>query len=310
MKDVYTLADLKDRSLLDAGCTKPARLAVIGYPIAQSRSPQMQQSVLDADGHNVRYIRLEITPEEVPTALERMRDLGFIGCNITIPHKKAVAMLYPSEDELSARIGAVNTAVFATNGSREIKTYNTDAPGFLRAFREQFHINLEGKKVLLLGASGGAGTALAHTCAAEGVSDLVLVDIHGSRVKELGAIIEKDYPNVAVGTLYAPTTLDEESDDVENLKSAASYAEVIIQASPLGLSDSDPLPLSPEWLRPSHYVMDIITHDTPFLKAARSLGAQTTNGLPMLVGQGAIAYEHWFGTTPDVSLMTQALRGE
>ena len=87
MKQVYTLEDLASRELLDAGADKPARLAVIGWPVAHSASPRMHQPALDAAGIDARYIRLDIEPGQVGEAFARMRALGFIGCNVTVPHK-------------------------------------------------------------------------------------------------------------------------------------------------------------------------------------------------------------------------------
>ena len=87
MKSVYSLHDLATRATLDAGAGKPARLAVLGWPVAHSASPQMHQPALDAAGIDARYIRLEVEPGLIPEAFARMRELGFIGCNVTVPHK-------------------------------------------------------------------------------------------------------------------------------------------------------------------------------------------------------------------------------
>ncbi len=107
--DVYTLNDLISRDRLDEGASKPAKLAVIGYPVAHSASPRLQQPALDAADIDARYIRVEVEPGQLRDAFDRMRALGFIGCNVTVPHKfealEACSDIHPEARSL----GAVNT---------------------------------------------------------------------------------------------------------------------------------------------------------------------------------------------------------
>lgn len=164
MKPYYTLADLlNEENPINAGESVPAGLAVIGFPIAHSKSPAMQQAALDAAGIKTRYIRIQASPEEFANVVRLIRDQGFIGANVTVPHKQAACALCDDTDALSRATGSVNTLVFQKDGS--ITGFNTDGPGFSRAIREEFSVDLRDLKIVLLGACGGAGLALAYTCA-------------------------------------------------------------------------------------------------------------------------------------------------
>ena len=125
MKPYYTLADLLDEGHpFDAGETVPARLAVIGFPIAHSKSPAMQQAALDAAGIRARYIRIQAAPEEFGEVVRLLRERGFTGANVTVPHKQAACSLCNDTDALSRVTGSVNTLVFQKDGS--VSGFNTD----------------------------------------------------------------------------------------------------------------------------------------------------------------------------------------
>ena len=112
MKDVYTLRDLQSRTELDTGAEHPARLAVLGYPVAHSLSPQLHQPALESLGKEMRYIRLEVAPEEVGEALATLRDLGFVGANVTVPHKFAALEACDEVDAAARTLVVVNTVRF------------------------------------------------------------------------------------------------------------------------------------------------------------------------------------------------------
>ena len=112
MKDVYTLDDLASRSLLDEGAELPARLAVLGSPVAHSLSPQLHQASLDEISSGARYIRLEVAPGEVAGALDRLQELEFIGANVTVPHKFDALSAADEIDGAATMMGAANTILF------------------------------------------------------------------------------------------------------------------------------------------------------------------------------------------------------
>lgn len=163
---------LKTLALAVSG-PKPARLAVIGKPVAHSASPQLHQPALDAFGIAATYVRLEVDPGELTKAFALMMELGFIGCNVTVPHKFE-AMESCSEVVAQARLlGAVNTVVFRDGGT---VGHNTDGPGFREAIGDSFGLNLEKCRTLILGAGGGAGQAIATQCALGHPAILTLVN--------------------------------------------------------------------------------------------------------------------------------------
>lgn len=305
MKDYYTLDDLEDRSAIDAGADSPARLAVIGFPIRHSKSPQMQQAALDAAGKSLRYIRVEAAPEQFKETVAALRRLGFVGANVTVPHKPAAAAMCASLDALSSATGAVNTLVFSPQQD-DIEGFNTDGPGFAAAIRDVFGVDLGDLKVVLLGAGGGAGTALSHTCAMNRCEKLVLVDLPGPRLAELRQRL-------------APSFVDERrlggtSDRIRTyefgaagLQDALADADLIVNATSLGLKPSDPLPVEERMIMPHHLVYDLQTHPAAFQQAATIRGAKVANGLSMLVHQGALSFACWFGEQPSLSAMKQAL---
>ena len=173
MKEFFDLNDLRDWGNATREISPPIRLGVVGDPVAHSRSPAMQNAALAETGLAMQYARFQIAPNELETALRLMCELGFVGCNLTVPHKIAALALVDEVEERARKIGAINTIVF--RGGRSLG-WNTDAPGFARAIREVFSVDLRDLRVLLLGAGGGAGRALAYECAWENCERLVLVN--------------------------------------------------------------------------------------------------------------------------------------
>ncbi|MEO7101418.1 MAG: shikimate dehydrogenase [Luteolibacter sp.] len=296
MKEVYTLEDLKSRDLLDAGHTKPAKLAVIGHPIAHSASPKMHQAALDAAGIDARYIRLDIEPGQVGEAFERMRALGFGGCNVTVPHKLE-AMEHCEVSDQARALGAVNTICF--DGDRT-RGFNTDGPGFMSAIEDDFGVILASLNVAIVGAGGGAGQAIATQCAMSGVGKLVVVN---RSLEKLGPLVER-LESHGPGTEIVALSFDNSA-----LAELCRSCDLIVNTSSVGLKTDDPSILPTDCLKPDHFVYDTIYQPpvTPLLAAANSLGCQTANGLSMLIHQGALAFQHWFPGTNPLPVMREAM---
>ncbi|MDP3849967.1 MAG: shikimate dehydrogenase [Luteolibacter sp.] len=297
MKAVYTLDDLVSRETLDAGADKPVRLAVLGWPIAHSASPRMHQPALDANGIRCRYIRLEVEPGNIPEAFARMRALGFIGCNVTVPHKLD-AMENCTEVHPDARaLGAVNTVRFDADATRG---FNTDGPGFARAIADDFGVPLGSLKVAIIGAGGGAGQAIATQCVLLGVAKLVLVN---RTMEKLGPLVER-LRAAGRATEIIPLSFDDAS-----LADRCGACDLIVNTSSLGLKPGDPSILPASCLKAEHLVYDTIYQPpvTPLLALARAKGCRTSNGLSMLLHQGALAFQHWFPQTDPLSVMRAAL---
>ena len=297
MKDVYTLADLDDPAALNPSGSKPAKLAVIGYPVAHSQSPQLHQPALDALEIDARYIRLELQPGQLPEAFAKMRKLGFLGTNVTVPHKFEALSTCTNLDPAAEAIGAVNTILFGEG--EEVLGFNTDGPGFVRAIRQEFSVDLRDLRIMIVGAGGGAGQALATQCAREGCQQLVLVN---RSVDKLSSLTEKLRPYFHSEKLDGPgDRLSSLAIDSPLLEEAAGHCDLLVQTTSLGLKSSDSSPIPSSCLQPHHLVYDTIYEParTKFLRLAESNGARTANGLSLLLHQGALSFEYWFpGTDP------------
>ncbi|MBR1981552.1 MAG: shikimate dehydrogenase [Akkermansia sp.] len=273
-----------------------ARLGVIGNPIAHSKSPQMQQPALDAAGIPARYVRLLADTKEgaFESLLQQLAARDFIGVNVTVPFKKRAHDAAVFLDPLAQLSGAVNTLVSQADGWHG---YNTDGPGFSRAIEECFGRPLRELRVLIMGACGGAGSALACQCALEQCPALTLVN---RPRPELALLVAKLKPHTAA----LVTALHFDSPE---LPAAVAAADLIVNATSLGLHEGDPMPISPDLLLPGQCVYDIVTHETALQRAAAARGCRAATGQGMLLWQGAIAFEHWFGLSPDTPAMRHGL---
>jgi shikimate dehydrogenase len=292
MKSVYTIDDLVSRQVLDAGADKPARLAVLGWPITHSASPQMHQAALDFHGIDARYIRLEVEPGGIAEAFARMRALGFIGCNVTVPHKLDALVNCTELDPDALALGAVNTVKFdkgVTCG------FNTDGPGFARAVETAFGVTLSSLCICIAGAGGGAGQAIATQCALLGVKKLVLVN----RTLEKLTPLVRRLRDISGGEVTA------HSFDDPSMVGECLSCELIVNTSSVGLKPGDPSILPVGCLKPGHMVYDTIYQPsvTPLLALAMDAGCQFSNGLSMLLEQGALAFLHWFPGKDPLTMM-------
>ena len=276
-----------------------ARLGVIGNPIAHSKSPQMQQPALNAAGIAARYVRLMAGTEDgaFESLLCTLAERGFIGVNVTVPFKKKAHDAAVQLDPLARLSGAVNTLVRKDDGWHG---YNTDGPGFSRAIEECCGRPLKELRVLIMGACGGAGSALACQCALESCPGITLVNRPRPELAELATRLAPN-SNAPIETLHF---------DSPELPAAVAAADLIVNATSLGLHEGDPMPISPDLLSPGQLVYDIVTHETALHRAATARGCTAATGQGMLLWQGAIAFEHWFGLTPDVPAMRRGLFGK
>lgn len=297
MQEVYTLKDLTSREILDAGAAKPARLAVLGFPVAHSASPQMHQAALDAHALDVRYIRVEVEPGQIPMAFERMRALGFIGCNVTVPHKLEAMEHCTDVHPDAILLGSVNTVRFDQDATRG---FNTDGPGFACAIEGDFGVPLARLKVAILGAGGGAGQAIATQCVLSGVKKLVLVNRSFGKLRPLEDRLQ------AIGKTPDIVALALGDD---SLAAQLDSCDLIVNASSVGLHAGDAMLLPAACLQSRHCVYDAIYQPpvTPLLLFAGGLGCRTANGISMLVHQGALAFQHWFPGIRPLEVMRAAL---
>jgi len=309
-KDVYTLDDLRNWSVATEGESPPIRLSVFGDPVAHSRSPQMHDPALKAAGIDAAYGRLHILPGQLEEALGLLPDRDFIGTNVTIPHKAAVLELMDEVDPQARRTGGVNTVV--VEGKR-LLGFSTDGPGLVRAIRADFGVDLRDLRVMVLGAGGGAGRAIAVQCAIEGSARLVLVNRTFEKAQALAAELAPEFRETRVTGPLARLEAVPWHDAA--LARQLQHIDLVINATPLGMTSGElrrvsPVPVS--LLRPSHLVYDTVytSGRTPLLMAADEAGARGSDGLSMLLYQGALSFEIWFGRPAPVEVMRVALLGK
>lgn len=291
MLPYYTLDDLKGNGL------ETCKLAVIGNPIAHSCSPAMQQAALDKAHLPYTYIRLQAGLDQggFETMLQELHKAGYIGLNVTVPFKKQAYAAATKADQLSTLCGASNTLLWQPDGWQ---AFNTDGPGFECALKEATGAALSDLRIVLMGACGGAGSALAAQCTLSRCPRLTLVNRPKPALETMAAALAPHNKGGLITTCAFGT---------EAMRYAVHEADLIINATSLGLKEGDALPLPPDWLHPGQFVYDIVPRDTPLRQAALDRGCVAENGLSMLLWQGALAFEHWFRQKPDRDAMRRAL---
>ena len=270
----------------------------------------MQNAGLAALGLNWRYLAFDVPPEALRAAIHGAGAMGFIGLNLTVPHKLLALELVDWVDPAAQVWGAVNTIRFEGRceagpwkplrdfavAPEQVRScgFNTDADAITRALEEDLRVKVRGAKVLLLGA-GGAGRTAALKLAGEGVSELHLVNRTQPKAEALVAEIHNHWPGVRVKAGYPEGEVD-----------------LVLNATSLGLRADDPLPWDEEAfsIRNTRAVYDMIYRpaETKLLALAKAAGCRTSNGLGMLLYQGAAALEIWTAQPAPLELMRQALK--
>lgn len=299
-EDPHTISDLRDwvERGLPAFGLRPG-VAVIGDPVAHSRSPAMHQPALDARGLGLRYIKIHVHPGEVAEVFSLFRRLGFIGTNVTVPHKLEALRACTEVDAAASLFQAVNTVHFLPDGVTHGS--NTDGPGLSAAVKEAFGKNLSTSRVAIAGAGGGAGRAAALQCALDGSPEIVLINRTTAKAESVAEEIRK----VAVDSRVVVLAMD----DFPAIRVALAGCDLLVNASSAGMKPEDPLPVPSDALHPGLSVYDMIYSppETALLAAARKAGSAASNGLSMLIHQGAISFSRWFGGQPPVEIMRRAL---
>jgi len=260
------------------------RLGVLGWPVAHSRSPQMHNAALAEVGlGGWRYQLLPVAPELLAETVPALPRAGFRGVNVTIPHKQAALALATGASERASRIGAANTLIFDRRGG--IHAENTDAPALLAALP----FPPRGATALVLGA-GGSARAVVWALLHAGAGEVLVWNRNPARAGELCAELG--------GTAVQ----------------MATPADLLVNCTSVGLhGERDPfeqLPISAADLAGYRCVVDLVYVGsvTTLLRVAAERGAQTVDGLELLVGQGALGFELFTGRTAPVAVMRDAIR--
>lgn len=266
---------------------------IFGYPVKHTFSPGMHNAAFNKLGLDACYVPFAVSPEALGDAARAVRALGIRGLNITVPHKEKVVPFLDELSEEARLIGAVNT-IEVKDG--RLIGHNTDGRGFLRSLKENARFDPKGKRFLFIG-SGGAARAVGFSLALAGAAALHIHDIDGQKAGTLA------------NDIRSKTGIDAVSIPGGSLGESAREADCIINATPLGLKKSDPLPFPKDLLSKRHLVCDLVYNppETSLLKAAKAAGAKRLPGLGMLLYQGVIAFEIWTGRKAPVQTMKTSL---
>ncbi|MCE9587531.1 MAG: shikimate dehydrogenase [Verrucomicrobia bacterium] len=296
--EIFASQDLTGGGEIFSKLNPPARLAVFGDPVAHSASPPMHNAALRERHHQLQYVRIRVTPEELPQALQNLTSAGFLGTSLTIPHKQAALPFMDQVSREAQLMGAINT-VAVRDG--KLHGYNTDGPGLSAAILEEFGIPLKERRVLILGGAGGAGRAITVQCALEGSPSVIIAN----RNKEKGDLLAQEIQE------HLDFTISSIPKTTESLGLAMKSVDLIVNATPLGMKEDDPSPLPEGLITKDHLVYDTVYSggETALLKQARSAGARCAAGFSMLLHQGALQNSLWFGKPAPIDVMRIALQG-
>jgi shikimate dehydrogenase len=293
------------------------RLAVIGHPVAHSRSPAMQNAALAALGLGEEwgYEAIDVAPEGFEGLVRGMAAAGFAGANVTVPHKGLALAVADAASESAQAIGAANTLVFAAG---RIEAHNTDAGGLIAALPD----SPQGRRALVLGA-GGAARAAVWALRSAGAS----VDVWNRttwRAEQVHIELTKSV-DVAEGeveqgpaAVHVEVTQEPGIVNIEVEESAVADPDqraygLIVNTTTVGLRGEDPfahLPVAAEAFAPDQVLIDMVYGEGPtaLLRAAEAAGATTVDGIEILVQQGALSLAIWTDREPPLDVMRAAAR--
>jgi shikimate dehydrogenase len=258
---------------------------LFGYPVEHTLSPAMHNAAFMALGLNYCYVPFLVHPDSLANAVKGIKALNLAGVNVTIPHKEKVIPLLDEINREASFIGAVNTIV---NSDGKLTGYNTDGRGFIQSLTEK-NISIEGKDILIVGAGGASRAVSYYLC--QKAKSLSLFDIDTEKAGNLVHDLKQISPGIS---------------HIKDISGIDTF-NIIINATPLGLKQGDPLPVNTGLLKKEQIVCDLIYKETRLLEEASKKGCITLNGLGMLLWQGALAFELWTGKKPDAKVMRNAL---
>jgi shikimate dehydrogenase len=272
---------------------KTQLLALIGQPVSHSLSPAMHNAAFIEDGLDFVYVCLDVDPERLSDAVKGAKALKMRGFNVTMPHKRAMVPLVDELDEGARISGAVNTVVIEDS---VLRGYNTDGGGMVMACHEA-GIEPSGRSVALLGA-GGTAAAIAVAFGEAGVGELHIANRNVEHAAHLRDKLRRTgMKEIAVHSLDA-------------VEEVVPHAEVVVNTTPLGMKEGDPLPVPSGYVREGRAFCDVVYRpgtETPLVRLARERGVPVVAGGRMLLYQGVLAQKLWTGREPNVKAMDRAI---
>jgi shikimate dehydrogenase len=270
--------------------------ALLGYPVGHSRSPAMQNAAFEALQLDWRYEAIEVEPDRFEALVRELGGRGFVGANVTVPHKLRALAAADSATETAAAVGAANTLSFVDD---RIQADNTDVEGFLRALGEQVPGAPGGMHALVLGA-GGAARAVVYGLLNEGAGRIDVWNRHPERAQALVEDLRRHAPSVAMAAVQDPDLAG-----VELLVNATSVGMGPGSSSGKGIEDFKLLGISADNVADVAVVVDLVYREggTALLREAKARGSTCVDGIDILVHQGAASFELWTGREAPLGVM-------
>jgi shikimate dehydrogenase len=260
------------------------KACVIGWPIAHSRSPIIHNYWLAKYGLEGLYEKRPVSPQELPEFLQNLAAHGYVGCNVTIPHKEAALQYIDHIDDIVRRTGSLNTVYLI--GSEPHAT-STDGEGFYQNLLATVPgLELRGKRAILLGA-GGSAKAVIERLLRAGIAEIAVMNRTSARIEDLKASFGS-----AITHLPADRFVNE-----------SKSVTLLVNATSQGMTGQPKLTIDLSALPLDAVVADLVyvPLETDLLKAAKARGFRTVGGLGMLLHQAVVGFEKWFGVRPEVT---------
>lgn len=279
--------------------TKPNDTGIIGDPVEHSLSPAMHNAAFHSWWSEKKHLdaapvyhRFHVRPEQLGETVALMRQRELRGLNVTVPHKASVLRYVDKVDSHAKRVEAVNTLSLGPDG---LRGYNTDAEGFQMSLERDLEFDPSGKTALILGA-GATGRVIAYTLFDLGARQVFVWNRNPQRV--MGVVQENGAPHPDLMSLRTAADAIARAGDMD----------LIVNATSVGLSAADGLPVEGLRFKKGQAAFDVVYHrDTAFMKSARAAGAEVTGGFGMLLYQGAKSFEIWTGDAAPLEVMRGAL---
>jgi shikimate dehydrogenase len=260
------------------------KACIIGWPVTYSRSPLIHNYWIRQYGIDAIYEKVPVKPGEIPDFISGFRNSGFVGCNVTAPHKETVFHAVNTVDAAARRLGALNT-LYIRNGN--LHGTNTDGEGYLANLQHNHPTyEIESGNVMILGA-GGAAKAIIGALVDAGAKRIGIINRTTVRTEAL----QSQFGNIIVPIKD------------ENGASAMARCDLLVNTTSLGMSSQPPLDFDLSNFPLTTIVSDIVYSplETSLLKQARIRGNPTLGGLGMLLHQAVRGFELWFGERPEVT---------
>ncbi len=276
---------------------KTKMVGLLGWPLGHSLSPIMHNAAFAANDLDYVYLPLPTPPDLLPQAVAGIRALGFVGVNVTIPHKVAVMEYLDEIDSAAMLIGAVNTIVVSEG---RLIGYNTDAGGYIRSL-EQADVSVAGKSAVILGA-GGAARAVTAGFISAGAALVTIAARDKSKAHHISESFVGKIPVTGIAW------------DSDEFTAALAKASIVVNTTPVGMypnTDNQP-PVQWDILPRSTVVSDLVYNPlvTSFIAEGARRGYTVVGGEGMLIEQGALAFELWTGCKAPTKIMRQVLFNE